>query len=143
MGCSASRKKVYIYTYIYTYLLTPWSRVLPEKIPGSAANQETPRILWSPKVHYSTHEYPPPLPVLSQLLPVLKTPSHFLKVRLNVILPSTSRSPQWSPSLRLPHQNPDIYIHTYIYIYIYITDYRTYEYVFRCASSTIISAVFD
>ena len=28
---------------------------------------------------------------------------------LNVILSSTSGSPQWSPSLRLPHQNP---VHT-------------------------------
>ena len=29
----------------YTYLLTPWSRVLLEKLTGFAANQEIPRIL--------------------------------------------------------------------------------------------------
>ena len=29
---------------IYTYLLTPWSRVLLEKLTGSAASQEIPRI---------------------------------------------------------------------------------------------------
>ena len=43
-----------------TYLLTPWSRVLLEKLTGFAANQEIPRILWNPKVHYRNHKRPPP-----------------------------------------------------------------------------------
>ena len=34
--------------YLLTYLLTPWSRVLLEKLTGFAANQEIPRILWNP-----------------------------------------------------------------------------------------------
>ena len=89
---------------LLTYLLTAWSRVL-EKLTGFAANQEIPHILWNPKVHYRTHKRLPPVPILSQLHPVPTTPSHFLKIHLNSILPSTSWSPHCSLSFRFPHQN--------------------------------------
>ena len=69
-----------------TYLLTQWSRV-----------------------RHRTHKCPSPVPILSQLRPVPTTPSYFLKIYLNVIVRSTSVSPQWSLSLRFPHQNP---VHT-------------------------------
>ena len=82
----------------WSYLLTPWSRVLLEKLTGFAANQEFPRILWNPKVHYRIHKRPPPVPILSQVHPVPTTPSHFLNIHLNIILPSTSWYPQWSLS---------------------------------------------
>ena len=36
----------------HSYLLTPWSRVLLEKLTGFAANQQILRVLWNPKVHY-------------------------------------------------------------------------------------------
>ena len=78
-----------------TYLLASWSGVLLEKLTGFAANQEIPRILWNPKVHHRTHKRPSPLPILSQLHPVPTTPSRFLKIHLNIILPSTPASPKW------------------------------------------------
>ena len=37
---------------VLTDLLTPWSRVLLEKLTGFAANQEIPRILWNPHFYH-------------------------------------------------------------------------------------------
>src|SRR5215510_4694608 len=46
------------------------------------------------------------VPILSQLHPVPTTPSNFLKIHPNIILPSTSGPFQWPLSLRFPHQHP-------------------------------------
>jgi hypothetical protein len=47
------------------------------------------------------------VPATSSQLNSVHTPtSNFLKIHLNITLPSTPGSPQWSLSLRFLHQNP-------------------------------------
>ena len=71
-----------------------------------AGSQKIPRISRNLKVHYYTHKPPSPVPILGQPNPVHIPTSHLLEIVPNIIHPSTPRSPQWSPSLRFPHQDP-------------------------------------
>ena len=105
----------YLLTYSLTHSLTPWCRVLLEKLTGLQLVKKFPCISRNPKVHYGTHKRPPPVSILGQPNPVHIPTSHLLEIHPNIIHPSTPRSPQWSPSLRLPHQdpiNPPLLTHT-------------------------------
>ena len=97
----------YILTYLFTYLLT-YSMVQRPSWEANwfAASQEFPRISRNSKVHYRTHKRPTPVSILGQPNPVHIPTSHVLEIQSNIIHPSTPRSPQWSPSLRFPHQDP-------------------------------------
>jgi len=90
-------------------LLTYYMEQSPWEANRFSGSQEIPHILWNLNIHYRIHKCPPPVPILSQLDPVHTPTSHFLKIHLNIILPSTPRSPKWSFSLRFPNQNP---VHT-------------------------------
>ena len=91
------------YIYLFTYLLTYSMEKNPswEAIQFSA-NQEIPRILWNPKVHYRSHNCPPTVHIQSQLDPVHTSTFYLLKIHLNIILPSKLGSPKWSLSFRFP-----------------------------------------
>ena len=90
-----------------TYLLT-YSMVQSSSWEANwfAASQEIPCISRNLKVHYRTYKRPPPLSILGQPNPVHIPTSYLLEIHPNIIHPSTSRSPQWSPSLWFPQQDP-------------------------------------
>ena len=96
-----------ISTNLITYLLT-YSMVqsLYWEANWFATSQEIPHISPNPKVHYRTHKRPPLVSIQVQPNPVHIPTSHHLEIHPNIIHPSTPRSPQWSLSLRFPHQDP-------------------------------------
>ena len=91
---------MHISSLTYPYFLTPLLRSY-----WFAAGQGIPRISRNLKVHYLTHKRPPHVCILGQPKPVHIPTSHLLEIHPNIIHPSTSRSPQWSLSLRFLHQH--------------------------------------
>jgi hypothetical protein len=92
----------YSLTYLLTYLLTPYSTVLLEKLTGSAASQKNSPNFMETEGSLPHSQVPATCPC-SEPDPGHTLTSHFLKIHLNIILPSTPGSCMWSLSLRFPH----------------------------------------
>jgi hypothetical protein len=73
---------------------TSWSRVVLENFIILSDSQEIPCLLWNSKVHYHVHKSLTPVPILSQVNPIL-----------TLILPSIPRSSKLSLPFRYSSQN--------------------------------------
>ena len=95
-----------VFTYLLTYLLTPWCRVLLEKLTGLQLVKKFPAFHGTRRFITATQKRPPPVSILGQSNPVHIPTSHHLAIHPNIIHPSMPRSPQWFPSLRFPPARP-------------------------------------
>jgi hypothetical protein len=86
--------------------LTPWCRILFEKLIVTHLVKKYPTFLWNLKVHHRVHKSPPLDPILSQMNPVCPIYPCLPEVHFNVIHPPMPRSSQWSFAFGPPNQNP-------------------------------------
>jgi hypothetical protein len=119
-------------THSLTHSLTRSLANSKEEIPlweanTSSANKEIPHIIWKPKVHYSIHNNPAPVPILSHSNPVHATPSNVFKIHF---IPSMPRYSNWSLSLRFPQ---------YCIFALWIANWKAKDFVQNDSKHSLIS----
>jgi hypothetical protein len=62
---------------------------------SSKSQEEIPRLLWKPKVHYRVHKNPPPVPIMAHKNPIHTLQPYFRKINFNTTLSSTPESPEF------------------------------------------------
>jgi hypothetical protein len=60
-----------------------------------SADQDIPRLIWNPEVHYRVHKSPQLISILGQMHSVHTFRTCYPKIHSDIILPSTPRSPKW------------------------------------------------
>ena len=92
--------------YAYTYLFTPWCTALLEKLTGLQEVKKFPAFHGTPRfITALTNVRHLFLSWASPIQSIYSHPTSWIPI-LILIHPSTPRSPQWSLSLRFPHQDP-------------------------------------
>jgi len=70
--------------------LTPWGRVIPDKLTDSQLVKKFPRAVWNSKVYHRIHKRPAPVRILSRITTAHASPTHLF--HSNIILPSILKS---------------------------------------------------
>ena len=96
---------IVLLTYLLSYLLTPWCRVLLEKLTGLQLVEKFPAFQGTRRFITALTSVRH-LSIFGQPNSVHIPTSHLLEIHRNIIHPSTARSPQWCPSLRFPQKEP-------------------------------------
>jgi len=81
--------------HLLTYLVTPWSTDLLEKLIGSHLVKKFPTFM---ETEGSLPDSQEPVPIPGQINPVHTPTFHFLKIQVNIIIPSTPGFSRWSLS---------------------------------------------
>jgi hypothetical protein len=86
--------------------LPPCRINLPEKLTGPLLVKKFPAFYKTRKFMTTFTSVRQPFHILNQRYLLHVSPSHFLKIYFNIILPSKPKYSKWFLSIRCPHQNP-------------------------------------